>query len=241
MEEGVWFLPAAAGSFAQLVAWQHRIRPLNVSHPIWAALECGGGRHVTPFSSDVIRFLSGRKVKDFLTQSLQRQWHGARVASKHSECQRLTAVKNRHSTLPNRIPTPLTIFGRKYFRDPPQTPEASVVSPLARHRNWVSCWSTAPPGDQGSEQSDGRRGLICPVDKLLDFHRVACEVVSSHTVLKINLVEGRFHMRRSDRYILLCIRWLISAHVHKDKLESVRDTLALKTLGPLAHTKKMGR
>lgn len=32
------------------------------------------------------------------------------------------------------------------------------------------------------------------------FHRVACEVVSSHTVLKINLVEGRFHMGRSDRY-----------------------------------------
>lgn len=28
------------------------------------------------------------------------------------------------------------------------------------------------------------------VDKRLDFHRVACEVVSSHTVLKINLVEG---------------------------------------------------
>jgi hypothetical protein len=28
------------------------------------------------------------------------------------------------------------------------------------------------------------------VDKL-DFHRVACEIISSHTVLKINPVEGR--------------------------------------------------
>lgn len=43
-------------------------------------------------------------------------------------------------------------------------------------------------------------------DKRPDFHRVACEMFSFHTVLKINLAEGRVSQRRSDRYILFYIR-----------------------------------
>lgn len=43
------------------------------------------------------------------------------------------------------------------------------------------------------------------VDKRLDFHRVACEMFSFHTVLKINPAEGRVS-QRSDRYILFYIR-----------------------------------
>lgn len=176
MEEGVWFLSADAGSF---VAWQHRIRPLNVSHPIWAALECGGGRHVTPFlcisnnerkrvskSFDVIRFYLGENL---LTQSLRRQWHGARVASKHSACQRLTAVKNRHSTLLNRISTSLTIFGRKHFRESPQT--LSVVSqnfsPQQEPGELPDPQRPLVVRGQNSQMEGG--GSTFHVDKRLDF------------------------------------------------------------------------
>lgn len=123
------------------------------------------------------------------------------MASKHSACQRLTAVKNRHSTLLNRIPTPLTIFGRKHLRESPQTSEASVISPFSPQQEPGELPDPQRPlvvRGQNSQMEGG--GSTFHVDKRLDFHRVACEVV------KINLVEGRFHMRRSDRYILLCIR-----------------------------------
>lgn len=50
------------------------------------------------------------------------------------------------------------------------------------------------------------RALGAHVDKRLDFHRVASETFSFHTVLKINLAEGRVSQRRSDRYILFYIR-----------------------------------
>lgn len=63
-----------------------------------------------------------------------------------------------------------------------------------------------PRGGQGQKQPDGySRHLIPHVNKGPDFHRVACEIFSFHTVLKINLAEGRIS-QRSDRYILFYIR-----------------------------------
>lgn len=63
-----------------------------------------------------------------------------------------------------------------------------------------------PRGGQGQLQSDRYSGhLISHVGKGPDFHRIACEIFSFHTVLKINLAEGKIS-QRSDRYILFYIR-----------------------------------
>lgn len=100
--------------------WQHRIRPLaflnqfeppqSVEEEDTLLLFC-----VSPTlrekskASDVIRFYLGKsKGLACWAQPLQRQWHRASVASKHPGCQRLPTVKGDHSTLLNRIPTPLT-------------------------------------------------------------------------------------------------------------------------------------
>lgn len=74
-----------------------------------------------------------------------------------------------------------------------------------------NCTPEVTQGGQGQRQPDRHSGrLALHVDKWLDFHRVACEIFSFHTVLKINLAGGRVSQRRSDRYILFYIRWLIA-------------------------------
>lgn len=178
MEEGVWFLPADAGSFAQLVAWQHRIRPLNVSHPIWAALECGGGRHVTPFlciSNNERKRVSPLMWFDFFlakSKGLSNPVASETVTRGQGGQQALGVPKINSSQKQTQHTSQLDTntthhIWQEAFRDP--SSEALVVSPLAHNRNWVSYLIHSAPWWSGVRTVRWKEGFTLPCRQTTGF------------------------------------------------------------------------